>query len=54
MGSPEEFEEMLEFVNTHKVKPVVSSVEPFTEEGWVKQIGEMRAGKQLGKLVLKM
>jgi len=54
MGSPEEFQELLEFVDTHNVKPVVSGVEPFTEAGWNKQIEEMKSGNQLGKLVLKL
>jgi len=54
MGSPEEFKEMLEFVGSHDVKPVVSSVHPFTAEGWARALGEMERGEQRGKIVLKM
>ncbi|KZP00117.1 NAD(P)-binding protein [Calocera viscosa TUFC12733] len=54
MGSPEEFEEMLAFVQEHKLQPIVSSVRPFTAEGWEQALGELEKGDQQGKIVLKM
>lgn len=51
MGSKSEFKQMLQFVNEHKIRPVVHKV--YTgldkaEEAFV----EMRDGKQFGKLVV--
>ncbi|KZT60187.1 NAD(P)-binding protein [Calocera cornea HHB12733] len=54
MGSPEEFAELLEFVQLHRLQPVVSSVRPFTKEGWEAALGEMKKGEQQGKIVLSM
>ncbi|KZP00118.1 NAD(P)-binding protein [Calocera viscosa TUFC12733] len=54
MGSPEEFAELLDFVQEHKLQPVVSSVRPFTAEGWKAALGEIEKGDQQGKIVLKM
>jgi zinc-binding alcohol dehydrogenase/oxidoreductase len=51
MGSDIEFEKMLDFVDTHKINPIVDSVRPFEEI--VSAFDEMKAGKQFGKLVMK-
>ncbi len=52
MGSPKEFEEMLAFINEHKIEPVVSETVPLREgaDAFLK----MDRGEQFGKLVLKM
>ncbi|KAG0281279.1 hypothetical protein BGZ96_001192 [Linnemannia gamsii] len=53
MGSRAEFDEMIKFVEKHKVKPVVSQVWPgleFAEEAF----NVMKAGTQFGKLVLSL
>lgn len=55
MGSRKEFKEMVEFVKTHKVHPVVSRV---VQSGLDDLAGldslfeDMKHGKQFGKLVL--
>ncbi|SEM45165.1 NADPH:quinone reductase [bacterium A37T11] len=51
MGSPKDFKEMMDFVNHHKVKPVVDSVYPIalTE----KAIQKMATSDQFGKIVLR-
>ncbi|KZT60185.1 NAD(P)-binding protein [Calocera cornea HHB12733] len=54
MGSPEEFAEMLQFVQEHGVKPVVHSVRKFSKEGWEEALREMEMGEQQGKIVLTM
>ncbi|KAI1318116.1 hypothetical protein EDD11_007168 [Mortierella claussenii] len=53
MGSRREFEQMLEFVSTHKLKPVVSQVWhglEFSEQAF----NTMKSGTQFGKLVLSL
>jgi zinc-binding alcohol dehydrogenase/oxidoreductase len=52
MGNDEEFKAMLEFVAKHQIHPVISSVRPF--EDVISAFDEMKAGKQFGKLVVKM
>lgn len=52
MGNDEEFKQMIEFVGKHKIKPLLSSVRPFAEI--VSAFDEMKAGKQFGKLVIKI
>ncbi|MEN0048593.1 MAG: zinc-binding dehydrogenase, partial [Bacteroidota bacterium] len=52
MGSDKEFGEMVEFVNKHKIKPVIDEV--YDLENGAEAFKKMAAGKQFGKLVLKM
>jgi NADPH:quinone reductase-like Zn-dependent oxidoreductase len=52
MGSDRDFEEMLEFVNKHKINPVVDEV--FELKDAVKAFDKMRAGLQTGKIILKI
>ncbi|KZP00116.1 NAD(P)-binding protein [Calocera viscosa TUFC12733] len=54
MGSPEEFGEMLQFVQENGVQPVIHSVKPFSKEGWEEAYAEMEKGEQQGKIVLTM
>lgn len=50
MGSNQEFNEMLQLVNAHKIKPIVDSVYSFEELPVALQ--KMQQGKQFGKIVL--
>jgi zinc-binding alcohol dehydrogenase/oxidoreductase len=52
MGSPNDFEEMLSFVNQHKIVPVVDSVYPLGDG--VFAFKRMAEAKQFGKIVLKI
>lgn len=52
MGSDGEFNEMVDFVNTHKINPLVDSVIPFEEAPTAFE--KMRDGGQMGKLVLNL
>ncbi|MBK9151115.1 MAG: zinc-binding dehydrogenase [Saprospiraceae bacterium] len=49
MGSPRDFAEMLEFVDKHRIIPVVDEV--FEMEEWDKAFEKMEQGQQFGKLV---
>lgn len=51
MGSPQEFDEMLRFVGTHKIIPVVDEV--FALEEGNSAMEKMKYGNQFGKLVLR-
>lgn len=51
MGNDQEFIDMVDFVNEHKVIPAVDSVRPFDQA--VSAFDEMKAGSQNGKLVLE-
>jgi len=50
MGNDDEFVQMLEFVSTHKIKPVVGSVRPFDDI--LEACNEMKEGELFGKSVL--
>lgn len=56
MGSRKEFKEMIEFVNEHKIKPVVSRVVKGIDniEGIEELFEEMKKGSQFGKLVIEI
>ncbi|KAL2196759.1 hypothetical protein P885DRAFT_37456 [Corynascus similis CBS 632.67] len=56
MGSTKEFQEMVEFVRTHKIRPVVSRVVKGLDnlEGIDSLFEDMKAGKQFGKLVIQI
>ena len=52
MGSPQDFANMLDFVNKHKIVPVVDSI--FRLEDGAKAFERMNEGSQFGKIVLTM
>ncbi len=52
MGSPQEFELMLKFVQAHQIRPVVDSVRPLAELN--DALDRMEAGAQRGKLVVSI
>jgi len=52
MGSDQDFAEMLEFVNFHKIIPRVDSIFPINE--FDKAFKKMESGDQFGKIVLKV
>ncbi|MEM7800070.1 MAG: zinc-binding dehydrogenase [Chloroflexota bacterium] len=52
MGSDIEFKEMVEFVETHQIRPIVDSV--FSFEAHEAAYTRMREGKQFGKIVFKI
>ncbi|KAG2218725.1 hypothetical protein INT45_006877 [Circinella minor] len=55
MGSRAEFKQMLEFVDKHKIKPIVSHVfNGLTQENMDKAISVIDAGQQTGKVVLEI
>ncbi|MAL11926.1 MAG: alcohol dehydrogenase [Algoriphagus sp.] len=51
MGSDQDFEQMLAFVNEKSIEPIVDQV--FSFEKAVEAFDRMKAGKQMGKIVLK-
>ncbi len=52
MGSEHDFSKMLEFVNEHKIVPIVDSI--FRLDEGEKAFERMRTGQQFGKIVLKI
>ncbi|GAB5590305.1 hypothetical protein Unana1_05205 [Umbelopsis nana] len=55
MGSRKEFYDMVEFVDVHKIKPVVSQVwKGLTEVNIEDAFAVMRNGEQFGKLVIEL
>ena len=52
MGSPADFSAMLDFVNMHKIKPVIDSVSSFDRAN--EALGRLADGKQFGKVVLNI
>lgn len=52
MGSDRDFEDMLEFVSHHKIKPVADHIFDFDQA--ITAFERMEQGTQLGKLVLKI
>lgn len=50
MGSDQDFENMVEFVKEHEIKPIIDQVFKFKEA--VKAFDRMDQGEQLGKIVL--
>lgn len=52
MGNDEEFGRMLEFMDEHRIRPVVDSVRPFGKV--VEAFDAMKAGNAFGKLVIEM
>lgn len=52
MGNDEEFAAMVDFVNQHKIIPIIDSVRPIEEA--ISAFDEMDEGKQFGKLVIRI
>jgi zinc-binding alcohol dehydrogenase/oxidoreductase len=52
MGSPTDFQAMINFVNTYSIKPVIDKIFPFHEANQALQ--RMNESKQFGKILLKM
>ncbi|MDG1295992.1 MAG: zinc-binding dehydrogenase [Saprospiraceae bacterium] len=52
MGSDKDFEDMLAFVNSHKIKPVIDSVLDWKESNQAFEI--LKASSQMGKVVLRV
>ncbi len=52
MGSDKDFSDMLEFINEHKMLPIVDSVYPFEAIG--DAFARMQQGEQFGKIVVSM
>ncbi|WP_018922815.1 zinc-binding dehydrogenase [Salsuginibacillus kocurii] len=52
MGSRDEYEEMLQFIEKHDIKPVMDEV--FSLEEYEAAFKRMDEGKQMGKIALKM
>ncbi len=52
MGSPQDFQNMLDFVEKHRIQPPVDSV--FDFEAYGNAFGRLAAGDQMGKVVLKI
>ena len=52
MGNDEEFVEMIEFVNQHKLVPIVDTVRTF--EHAIDAFDQMATGNRIGKLVVRM
>lgn len=52
MGSDQEFRDMINFVNKHKIKPVVDSIHKLSDSETAYE--RMRQGKQFGKIVFRI
>lgn len=52
MGSDKDFEDMISFVEKHRVVPTVDSIRQF--DNIIEAFDQMKAGTQFGKLVVKM
>lgn len=52
MGSDHEFSEMLAFVESYKIKPIIDSIFPFKKV--VSAFDKMKSGEQMGKIVVSI
>lgn len=52
MGSREEFNEMILFIEKHKIKPIIDKV--YSLEGAVQALSRMEQGEQFGNIALRM
>jgi len=52
MGSDKDFKEMIDFVNIHKISPIIDSAYPLADV--VQAFDKMKEGKQVGKIVIKL
>lgn len=51
MGSDKDFIDMVDFVNIHKIAPIIDSVYPVADA--VQAFDKMKEGKQIGKIVIR-
>ncbi len=52
MGSPDDFSKMIDFVNLHRIKPIVSHI--FSLEEANEAMGVIASGDQFGKVCLEI
>jgi len=52
MGSDKEFEQMIKFVEKHKIKPIIAGVKPF--EKIVSAFDELASNKKTGKIIVNL
>lgn len=52
MGSPEEFNRMIDFVGQHKIEPIIDSIYPLADGNLA--LTHMDSGQQFGKIVLSI
>ena len=52
MGSDEEFQAMIAFVEKHNIEPVIDSIRPFDEI--IDAFDSLRDGRQFGKVIIKI
>lgn len=52
MGTPEDFQNMLQFITEHQIKPIIHAVYDISD--YRKAYQDMREGQQFGKIVLKI
>jgi len=50
MGTPQEFKDLLDFMNKHKIKPVIHS--EYTFDKSIEAMKALKEGKQVGKIVI--
>ena len=50
MGNDEEFAQMVQFINTHKIVPFIDSVRPFADI--ISAFDDIKSGKQFGKIII--
>jgi zinc-binding alcohol dehydrogenase/oxidoreductase len=51
MGSKDEYEEMLRFIETHSIKPIIDSV--YDIENYEMAFNRLNNAEQMGKIVLR-
>lgn len=52
MGNDQEFKDMISFVESHKIEPLMEPTLPFDQVVWA--LDKMKEGQQIGKLVVSM
>ncbi|KEO73856.1 quinone oxidoreductase family protein [Anditalea andensis] len=52
MGSDEDFKKMVEYVNVHKITPIIDSVYPLADA--VQAFDKMKEGTQMGKIIIRL
>lgn len=52
MGSREEFNEMIQFIEKHKIKPIIDKI--YSLEEAIAALTRMEQGEQFGNIALRM
>ena len=52
MGSPRDFQNMLDYLEMTEIRPRIHHIYPFNEV--IKALKDLESGNQIGKLVVKM